>query len=250
MSSIMQPRFYENAYPIGRFVLARAVSLGLSRTDLVRRLRFAKLQTGHTTLTALMLTGSAPPIIAAHLAEALEVEQDLIDAVLIATARQQHDEARARLLEREGAHRATFRPHLRIETEREVPSPIFVAALIGTARLRIVRIPDATFAAGEEARDRTIQAVVVAHYRESGGRVSAFGRITEYVLVTLCGYDGADFGLPFTTGGNPAGPMREIKRLGEATLGTKRGDTRLTGLLKDAPIQVVPASHDRVGPSS
>ena len=29
-------------------------SLGLSRTDLVRRLRFAKLHTGHTTLTALM----------------------------------------------------------------------------------------------------------------------------------------------------------------------------------------------------
>jgi hypothetical protein len=250
MSSIMQPRFYENAYPIGRFVLARARALGLSRTDLVRRLHFAKLQTGHTTLTALMLTGSAPPIIAAHLAEALEVRQDLIDAVLIATARQQHDEARARILEREGAHRATFRPHLRIETDRMVPSPIFVAALFGVARLRIVPLSDDTFAADEESRDRAIKAVISRHYREQAGRVPAFGRITEYVLVTLCGYDGADFGLPFNIDGDPAGPMREIKRLGEATLGTKRGDTRLTGLLKDAPIQVVPASHDRVGPSS
>ena len=172
MSSIMQSRFYEDAYPIGRLVLARARALGLSRTDLIRRLRFAKIQTGHTTLTALMLTGNAPPIIAAHLAEALEVRQDLIDAVLIATARQQHDEARARILAREGAHRATFRPHLRIETEREVPSPIFVAALFGTARLRIVPLPDDTFAAGEEARDRTIKVVISRHYCESGGRLS------------------------------------------------------------------------------
>lgn len=68
--------------------------------------------------------------------------------------------------------------------------------------------------------------------------------------MTLWRYDGADFGVPFNTNGDPAGPMREIKRLGEATLGTKRGDTRLTGLLKNSPIQVVPASHDRAGPSS
>jgi hypothetical protein len=45
--------------------------------------------------------------------------------------------------------------------------------------------------------------------------------------------------LPFNTDGDPAGPMRQIRRLGEATLGTKRGDTRLTGLLNTA-IQVHP----------
>jgi hypothetical protein len=32
--------------------------------------------------------------------------------------------------------------------------------------------------------------------------------------------------------------MREVRRLPEATLGTKRGDTRLTGLLNDTPIKV------------
>lgn len=240
MPPIMQRRFYEDAYPIGRLVVDRARALGLTRTDLVRRFPFTKLQTGHTTLTALMLTGSAPPIIATKLAEALEVGQDLIDAVLSATARQQRDEARARVLEREGAHRAAFRPHLWIETDRNVPSPIFVAALLGIARLRVVSLPEDTIGADEESRDRAVKAVIVQHYRDSRGQVPAFGHITGYVLMTLCGYDGADYGLPFNTDGDPAGSMREVRRLPGATLGTKRGDPRLTGLLKNTVVRSAP----------
>ena len=36
--------------------------------------------------------------------------------------------------------------------------------------------------------------------------------------------------------GDRAGSMCPVQRLAEAGLGTKRGDTRLTGLLKDIPI--------------
>jgi hypothetical protein len=35
------------------------------------------------------------------------------------------------------------------------------------------------------------------------------------------------------------GAMQKVERLGQATLGTRRGDTRLTGLLKDSPVQVI-----------
>ncbi len=82
--------------PIGRLVQTRARALRLSRTDLVRRLGFARLQAGHTTLTALLMTGRTTPTIAAKLAHALEVEPNLVDAVLVATAQQRHDEAGTR----------------------------------------------------------------------------------------------------------------------------------------------------------
>jgi hypothetical protein len=83
MSSPIQPRFGEDVYPIGRLVLSRAKWLGLSRTDLVRRLGYKNLTAGHRALTELLMTGSAPPAITAmRLADALEVDQDLIDAVL------------------------------------------------------------------------------------------------------------------------------------------------------------------------
>ena len=64
-----------------------------------------------------------------------------------------------------------------------------------------------------------------------------FGAILSYTLVTLPGYL-VDFGYPFYVAGNPTGPMQEVKRLGEATLGVKSGDTRLTGFLRNTEIVV------------
>jgi hypothetical protein len=147
--------------------------------------------------------------------------------------RQKRDEACGRRAESERAYRASFHPHLQVQTERQVPSPIFVAALLTVARLRIVDLPDAAVAANDEARDRIIKTIIIEHWREKGGRVPAFGRITSYVLVSVAGYGGFDFGLPFSITGDRVGAMHKVERLGEATLGVKRGDTRLTGLLKN-----------------
>jgi hypothetical protein len=188
----------------------------------------------------MLLTGIVPVHIENRLAEALEVDDALFRAVIDATMRQKRDEARARRAETERAYRSSFRPHLQVRTERHVPSPIFVAALLTVARLRIVHLPDGALTANDEARGQIIKTVIIDHWREKGGRVPAFGGITGYVLVLVAGYAGFDFGLPFSITGDRAGSMQKIERLGEATLGTKRGDTRLTGLLKHSPVRVIP----------
>jgi hypothetical protein len=244
MSAIIQSRFGEDAYPIGRFILNRSKVLGLSRTDLVRRFEYRDLNSGHAALSGFLLTGVVPSFVEKKLARALEVEQEFLDTVLLATARQLHDEARARILAREDAYRASFRAHLQVQTERRVPSPIFIAALLSTKRLRIVQLPDEAFSSDEESRDQAIKATIIEHFREHAGDVPTFGSITGYLLVVLAGYDGCDFGLPFDVNGDPVGSMREVRRLPEAILWTRRGGTRLTGLLKDTPITVMRASHD------
>lgn len=61
---------------------------------------------------------------------------------MAATNRQREDEWRVKVLAAEKAYVASFRAHLRTETARTVPDPIFIAALIGTARLRHVALPD------------------------------------------------------------------------------------------------------------
>jgi hypothetical protein len=126
-----------------------------------------------------------------------------------------------------------------VQTERAVPSPIFVAALLTVARLRIVVLPDEALTANEEARDDIIKSIVLDHWRENNGRVLAFGGITGYVLVLVAGYGGFDFGLPFSVTGDRSGAMQKVERLGVATLGTRRGDVSLTGMLKDSPIRVI-----------
>jgi hypothetical protein len=77
------------------------------------------------------------------------------------------------------------------------------------------------------------------HYRAHNGHVAAFGAILSYTLVTMPGYL-VDFGFPFCTAGNPAGPMQTVKRLGQAVLGVKPGDNRLSGLLRNTEIADAP----------
>ena len=82
------------------------------------------------------------------------------------------------------------------------------------------------------------------HHRAHGGWVPAFGAIVGYTLVTLPGYQ-TDFGFAFDLNGDRVGSLRAVERLGEAVLGTKRGDTRLTGLLKNSPIITIRLRGDQ-----
>lgn len=230
-STIIQARFGETEYAISRLVFRRARTLGLSRSALARRLGYSDLNAGHRALTIFLKTGSTPPMIARRLADALEVEPALVDQVFVATARQQHDEVRARILQHERLYREAFRPHLQIQTQRSVPAPIFVAALLGTARLRFISLPDEVFTANQDARE-AVKTLIIGHYRDHAGQVPAFGAITGYVLVLFAGYDGIDFGLPFDRQGDRAGPMCMVRRLPEARLGKKRADGRLNSLLR------------------
>jgi hypothetical protein len=110
--------------------------------------------------------------------------------------------------------------------------------------LRLIRFPDDAIAAEGKPRDRIVKIIIIDHWRENDGRVPAFGGIAGYVLVLVAGYGGFDFGLPFSVTGDRAGAMQKVERLGQATLGTRRGDTSLSGLLKSVPIQVIQAGED------
>jgi hypothetical protein len=244
VSPILQPRFGEDRYPIARFILERSRTLGISRSDLVHRLGYQYIGSGHRALTEVLLTGAVTSHIAKHLANVLDLDDALAEAMIDATTRQKRDEASRRRVESARASCNSFRPHLQVQTQRAVPSPIFVAVLLTVARFRIIALPDEALIANEEARDGIIKTIIIDHWREHGGRVPAFGGITGYVLVLVAGYDGFDFGLPFTITGDRAGAMQKVERLGPATLGTRRGDTRLTGLLKDSPIEVIRTGED------
>ena len=159
-STTIQARHEEDAYPIGRFILERARALGMSRTELVRRLGYRQIGKGHKALSELLTVGTVPPLIAQHLGDALQVGAELVAYVMAATARQQHDEASQRTLAREAAYRTAFKPHLRCETERAIPEPLFVAALLTSARLRLVAVSFETWQMSADERDRLLKVAV------------------------------------------------------------------------------------------
>jgi hypothetical protein len=237
-STTIQARYGEDAYPIGRFILECARALGLSRTELVRRLGYRQIGNGHRALAELLTTGTVPPLIAKHLAAALQVDEELLVSLMAATARQQQDEANQRTLARETAYRIAFRPHLRCETERAIPEPLLVAGLLTSARLRLVPVCSETWQMSTDERDRRLKATIQEHYREQRGHVPSFGAIMGYTAVLMPGYL-IDFGVLYDVDGDPVGPMRPVERIQEAVLGTKPGDSRLSGLLRDTPIGIL-----------
>ena len=235
MNSIFQLRFGENSYAISRFLVHRAGELGLTRSDLARRLGYRNIGDAHKALTNALKSGTVAVHMRKHLGDALELDEAVIDSVMEATSRQRRDEWRARLRARENEHVTRFQPHLRTETSRTVPQPIFIAALLGTARFRLVEVPAEIREASTADLNRLAKQAIQDHYQAHKGQVVPFGAILSYTLVTMPGYL-VDFGYPFDTSGNPSGPMQPVKRLGEASLGVKRGDTRLTGLLRNTEI--------------
>lgn len=198
MDSPFAVRLGESGYPISRLITSRARTLASTRSDLARRLGYVHLAKAHKALAELLTTGRVPVHMSGKLAQALEIEQAIVDAVMESTGRQLRDERRARLLTAEKEHARKFQPYLRTETERNVPEPVFVAALIGTARLRDVELPPDIWETSGDGRDRIVMQAIRAHYVEHRGHVPAFGAIVAYTLVTMPGYL-VDFGYPFDT---------------------------------------------------
>src|SRR5205823_22442 len=71
--STIQAHFGENTYPVDRFVLDQTRALEIGRTELVRQLYYPDISKKHNALTDLLITDSPPPLIAKHLADALNI---------------------------------------------------------------------------------------------------------------------------------------------------------------------------------
>lgn len=100
MSSTFRLRFGEHGYPISRLVFDRARALGLSRSDLARRLAYRPIGNAHRALGEALRTGTVPAHMRKHLADALELDEAVIDSIIEATSDQRQDKWRARLLRR------------------------------------------------------------------------------------------------------------------------------------------------------
>jgi hypothetical protein len=143
--------------------LDRARELGISRSDLVRLLGYRNITNGHKALSTALLSGVVAPQIGDRLASALAADEAVVSAVIDATTQQKRDEACRFRIEREQAYSDSFRPHLHVHTERHVPSPIFLAALLAVARLRIIHLPVDAIAAAGETQDRIIKTIILDH---------------------------------------------------------------------------------------
>lgn len=171
-------------WPIRILIETRRRALGLSKSDLVRRLGYRNIDKGLRRLH-LVCDGRfehAEGLLRA-LPDALELDPVVAEAAVAETLEQLQ---RAR----DAVWRATFVPHAAILTERTRPEPIFVAAVIGVHRiLRIdfdLNADRSTFVhqalVGIRARVRRWNRDSIPNMPLGNYQLPAFGHVTGFVI--------------------------------------------------------------------
>ena len=115
--------------PIQKLISDRCEVLGLERIDLIRRSGFKNEAKARRRLYSLLAGDfdSSRGLIAG-LPVALEVPADVVMKVI--------EESKMQISAiKDSQWRSTFKPHAIILTERKVPEPIFIGAMIGVDRL-------------------------------------------------------------------------------------------------------------------
>jgi hypothetical protein len=121
---------------IATLVRSRMIELGLSRGELAKRLGYKNIAKGIRRIDALRdgdLEGTKQFLDV--LPQALELSAETVKRALDQTVRELESAEKQEAEARDKIWRENFRPHAIILTERTVPSPIFVAAIIGVEKL-------------------------------------------------------------------------------------------------------------------
>jgi hypothetical protein len=129
---------------IAALIRSQMTELGLSRGELAKRLGYKNTAKGIRRIDALReghIAGTKQILDA--LPQALEISSETVKRALDQTVRELELAEKQEAEARDKIWRENFCPHAIILTERTVPSPIFVAAMIGVEKLLHVDL-DAT----------------------------------------------------------------------------------------------------------
>lgn len=121
---------------IAALIRSRMTELGLSRGEFAKRLGYKNIAKGIRRIDALCegdIEGTKQFLHA--LPQALETSADTVTRALDQTVRELELAAKQEAEARDKIWRENFRPHAIILMESTVPSPIFVAAIIGVEKL-------------------------------------------------------------------------------------------------------------------
>ncbi len=121
---------------IAILIRSRLTELGLSRGEFAKRLGYKNIAKGIRRIDA-MFEGNIEGTkqFMDVLPQALETSAEIVTLALDQTVREIELAEKHEAEARDKSWRENFRPHAIILTERTVPSPIFVAAIIGVEKL-------------------------------------------------------------------------------------------------------------------
>jgi hypothetical protein len=154
---------------------------GLRKSQIVSLLGFKNITKGIRRLDAFVADGINSPGMLDRLPSALGLPAETVHAAYEQTLDQMRAEAEAQRSAHLERLRAEFRPHVRVKTERTVPSPIFVVAMTGGPdRWLRINLPEEITASSEHSQIEQAAEIIRQHHAQCKGWAGPFGSITGY----------------------------------------------------------------------
>lgn len=183
-------------YPLGALIEQARQAKGLSKIEVVIQVGYHDLAKGLKMLDDLM-AGKAlgyrhTPM--RHLPEVLGIPPEAFAEALEKWYELQRIAWEDELAERGYYNERTFQPHLWLRTSRQTPQPIFVAALVGEAAFKHVRLPKKAVGPQGEVDFALVGLVIRDHFRRKKGTTHVFGEIVSYILKRSYHDSGLEFG--------------------------------------------------------
>jgi hypothetical protein len=188
--------------PLQTLVSETMAAKGLRKSQIVSLLGFKNITKGIRRLDAFAADGVDSPGMLDRLPSALGIPA----AKVHAAHEQMLDQMRIEAEAQRSAHlerlRIEFRPHVRVKTERAVPSPLFIVAMTGGPdRWLRISLPEEVTALPEHNQIEQVAEIIRQHHAEHKGWAGPFGSINGYYYRTEF-----EKALEFTTSGQVVGP--------------------------------------------
>src|SRR3954453_5673103 len=154
---------------------------GLRKAQIVSLLGFKNINKGIRRFDAFVADGVDSPGMLDRLPSALGLPAETVHTAYEQTLAQFRAEAEAQRTANLERLRIEFRPHVRVKTERTVPSPIFVVAMTGGPdRWLRINLPEEITALPEHDQIAQVAEIIQQHHAEHKGWAGPFGSITGY----------------------------------------------------------------------
>ena len=145
----------------------------LRKIDLIRRMNYKNEARGLRRLQELTETGKYSKKFIADLAEAMNIEQDVLKSAL------ERDEKRQKELA-EAEARRRFRPHIYLLNEKARPSSLLPLMVLGMDYYKRIDLPEDIEQLPLWEQIEKVKEIFTAYLREKGNEYSPFGKIRGF----------------------------------------------------------------------
>jgi len=165
-------------YAIQEYVIRTMREKGLKRSEVVKRLGYTNVAKGCRRLDQLLQDLEYNRTIMNNLHAALGVPKHRVQEKLEETARELEQER----LQEEERERRVFVPYLFCQTERRIPSPIFVCAILNAERMKFMYLPPDYNQRSASQQEEIRRALIAIRLGKNDGKIPSFGKITCFTL--------------------------------------------------------------------